>query len=265
MEFRINEYQTPAPITFNFEELKAELSERVTYYKTVEYTEDQVAEGKKDKASLNHLKTAIEDRRKEIKKECLKPYEEFEAQVKQIVAIIDEPIKLIDKQLKDFEEKKKEEKREAIKELFKTMGAPSFVTLEKIWNEKWLNVSFRESAIKKEIEDRLAQVASELTIIDALPAKDICRQIYEESLSLSAANAEAERIARIQKAVDEKKAVSVEPIIEEPKAEAPAPDIISPAKEEKRIVVRFEAEMNVEQAKALAEFCNNIGIILRKI
>ena len=40
MELKINEVALPAPITFNYEELRAELLSKVSVYETMVYTED---------------------------------------------------------------------------------------------------------------------------------------------------------------------------------------------------------------------------------
>lgn len=42
-------------------------------------TEDTIKEGKAEKAKLNKLREAVESKRKEIKKECMAPYTDFEA------------------------------------------------------------------------------------------------------------------------------------------------------------------------------------------
>lgn len=47
MELKMNEYQLPQNISFNFEELKAELTEKARLYETIVYTDDQIQEAKK--------------------------------------------------------------------------------------------------------------------------------------------------------------------------------------------------------------------------
>ena len=42
-----------------------------------------------------------------IRDRCMKPYEEFEAKIKELSAIVNEPIALIDSQLKEYEMQKK--------------------------------------------------------------------------------------------------------------------------------------------------------------
>ncbi len=49
----------PKSIDFNFEEIKTELTGKLEYYNTLVVTEDAIKDAKKDKASLNSLKSAI--------------------------------------------------------------------------------------------------------------------------------------------------------------------------------------------------------------
>ena len=67
MELKVNEVQIPDAISFNYDELKQELAEKVSMYETMVYTEEQIKEAKADKASLNKLKKALNDER--IKRE----------------------------------------------------------------------------------------------------------------------------------------------------------------------------------------------------
>lgn len=60
MELKMNEYQLPQNISFNFEELKAELTEKARLYETIVYTDDQIQEAKKDKANLNQAEEGTE-------------------------------------------------------------------------------------------------------------------------------------------------------------------------------------------------------------
>ena len=123
MELRIEELSFPQAIEFNFEELKAEITAKSALYANMVYTDETIKEAKADKAALNKFIKALEDKRKEVKKECLQPYEAFEKQMKELVAIINEPVRLIDGQVKTYEEKVKAEKLEKIghKEYIKQM------------------------------------------------------------------------------------------------------------------------------------------------
>ena len=109
---------TNAPVVFNYEELKANLTKALTDYSTRVYTEDMLSEAKEDSAKLNKLKTAIDNERKARKKEYMKPFETFEDQAKELCELIDKANAGIKGQLDSFEEKRIAEKQERIKALF---------------------------------------------------------------------------------------------------------------------------------------------------
>ena len=149
MELRINTWKSPEVIDFNFEELKEEITNKSALYKNMVYTDETIKDAKSDRALLNKFKTALEDKRKEVKKQCLEPYNQFEKQIKELVAIIDEPVKLIGEQITEFEDREKAEKHEQITKLFDKAGFQSFVTLEQIYDPKWLNKSVSLKSIEE--------------------------------------------------------------------------------------------------------------------
>ena len=122
-------------IEWNNEEIKAEMAAKVADYKAMVYGDDQIKDAKKDRAELNKLVKAMEDKRKEVKALCLAPYEKFEKQVKELVAIVNEPIEIIDSQVKAYEAQQKEKKRADIRAYYESKG--SSIELERIYYNKW--------------------------------------------------------------------------------------------------------------------------------
>ena len=49
MELKVKEYQLPDALSFNFEELKMELEEKVKHYETLVYSDQQIKEAKADR------------------------------------------------------------------------------------------------------------------------------------------------------------------------------------------------------------------------
>ena len=187
-------------IRWNNEELKAEISEKMQEYKSLAFTAETIQDAKKDRAKLNKLRTAFEDERKKVKKQCMEPYEKFERQVKELTALIDEPIRLIDSQIKEVEENRKAQKRKEIEELFSGIGFQTFVTLEKIWDEKWLNVSVPMSRIEEQMKTRMYQIGNDVMTIKNLPQFSFeALEVYKKSLDLTMAIQEGQRLSEIQK------------------------------------------------------------------
>ena len=145
----------------NLETLKAELAPKLDYYSNLVVTEDSIKAAKTDKANLNKLRTAIEDQRKSIKKQYLEPYNLLEAQCKEVVALIDAPIKAIDSQIKAFDEIEKQEKYTALSEAFTALNAPEWVKIEDILNPKWGNKTEKLDSLKAEMADNLKKLTDD--------------------------------------------------------------------------------------------------------
>lgn len=155
----------------NLEEIKNLAIKVNKMYSGMVYTEDTVKSAKKDKADLNKLVKGIEDARKEFKKEVMKPYEEIEPKVKEIVGLIKEPVNLITKQLNEYDEKKKEDKRKSINLIYAdtvSKGNQLILPIDKIWNEKWLNSTFSIKKVKEEIEEIQKNTNTALDLISSL-------------------------------------------------------------------------------------------------
>lgn len=201
MEFKIynpDENSFIQAIKWNNEEIKAELKEKLELYKNLIYTDEQISEAKADRAKLNKFVTALEDKRKEIKKVCLAPYEKFEKQVKELVFMINEPIALIDTRVKSFEEEKKNKKLEEIKAYYTGLDT-DFPSFEQIYNPKWLNASVSMASIKKDIDTRLGEINKELEILENLekyPFEAIFE--YKKNLDLSMAMSKANELRQIE-------------------------------------------------------------------
>lgn len=285
MELRVEPVTFPEAIRFNYEELKAEITSKVEMYKNLVYTgSDQIKDAKADIAALNKLIKAMSDERIRIKKDCLKPYEEFERKIKELTDIVNEPVQLIDKQIKEYEQTLKEEKRKDIEALFETIGFQAFVKLEMIWDEKWLNASVSMKSIEEKMRDRMYQISTDLLTLNRLSEYAFeAVAVYKETLDMNRSIAEAQRMSDIakQKAeaetrkkqeeerrakeAEEKKVYETPVIIPEPvpdqDQQAPEHMVTEPDKME----VRFAALLTTEDALALKEFFQSRNIEFRAI
>jgi hypothetical protein len=203
MELRImspQENEFVKEIQWNNEELKQEITATMQEYKSLAFTEDNIKDAKADRAKLNKLRTAFENERKQIKKQCMEPYTKFEKQVKEIVALIDEPIALIDSQIKEVDDQKKSQKQKDIEELFGSLGFQNFVTLDKIFDPKWLNASVTMSKIEEQMKTQMFQIGHELETIRKLPEFAFeAKALYKKTLDMNQAIQEGQRLAEIQK------------------------------------------------------------------
>lgn len=125
MELKIKE-NTYTPIVIeNFEEIKSLVQTKADHYANMVYTEEDLPQAKKDKATLNKFIKAIEDRRKDIKKACMQPYDSFETQIKELVAICNQPVKAIDEFVKMIDSQNKADKRAEIENCTRRQTTPN--------------------------------------------------------------------------------------------------------------------------------------------
>ena len=117
-ELQIVVQQVPGTIEMNFSEIKDALEEKMSLYKDAKFSEEYKVQAKKEVAALRKIKKAIDDKRKEVKEQCMIPYKEFEEKAKELILLIDEPICLIDKQIKVMEERRIAERKVKIEEIY---------------------------------------------------------------------------------------------------------------------------------------------------
>lgn len=154
----------------NIQLLKQELADRLDYYKSLIVTEDGIKDAKADKANLNKLKAAIDEQRKEAKRQVMALYSPLEKECKELLAMIDEPIAAIDGQLKAFDEKKKAEKFAALVEFFEQINTLDFVKLEHVLTPKWGNVTMKLDVLKDEISRAVQAIVDDYAEIKKLYA-----------------------------------------------------------------------------------------------
>lgn len=151
----------------NLEQLKAELTPRLEKYNNLVVTEDSIKAAKADKSDLNRLKKTIDEQRKQIKKAYLEPYQILENQCKEVIALIDAPIQVIDKQLKVFDDIEKNDKFAKIKATYLSCTPPAWLTLEKILPEKWTNKTEKIDKIETEIKAKIITIKAEFAEIQS--------------------------------------------------------------------------------------------------
>lgn len=295
MELLVREYQRPESILFNYEELKAEITEKTKMYETLVYTDDQIKDAKADKAKLNKLKKTLNDERIRLEKEYLEPFNDFKSKINEIIRIIDKPVAVIDKQVKEFEDKKKQDKYDAIKVMWKELEHPSELTLEKIYDSKWLNASTSMKSIQDTMTAAVDKFKQDIATLSNLSEFGFeATEVYKSTLDVNKALYEAQRMSQIAKAKAEREAELERQRIEreerarraeeearkiaeqEVKQEYQTPDIVE-VEEPKQVIesadnsvnektwVSFSALLTTEDAYALKDFFNSRNIEFKAI
>lgn len=277
MELKVNEVVLPAPITFNYEELRTELLQKVSVYESMVYTEDQIKEAKADRAALNRLKKALNDERIRQEKDYMQPFNTFKSQIAELVKIIDNSVSVVDKQVKEFDEKKKAEKLDAILEYFGIALAAKLPSVplnhRLVVDDKWLNASVSMKYIQGAIDGKLEQMAKDLAVIADLPSYAFeARECYMDTLDLAKAVSEAHRLqeqaekraaweAEQQKRKEEAAAAQIKPT--QVMTNINDPDDIEnlPARQ----WIGFQALLSADEARALGAWLSANGIKYKAI
>lgn len=270
------EQALPKVIDFNHEALKAELEERLHHYNGLIVTEDAIKDAKDDRAKLNKLREALENKRKEVKKQCLAPYTEFEVKVKELVALVDQPIVAIDTQLKAYDEERRKKKRAQIAIAYAGIipdEIKDIVPLETIFSPKWEN----ETVSMKKVEEELAALAkrtsADMFALNTVEAEysTAVREVYMRTLDIEKAMAHK---ASLVAAAEAFKQVAASVPTPEPKPQAEAavepvataePPQVEPAQAEPLYTLRLAFELTKSQAAALKSFLVANGIKHTKI
>ena len=179
-------------ITDNFEEIKESLKAEMAVYETKQFAEEDKQKAKGDLADLRKLKKAVNDRKVEVKKDYMKPYEAFESKVKELIGVIDKPISMIDGQVKEFEAKRVMQKKEEINKLYDELVEEElwdYIPLEKIYGEKRTNASTTMKSIREEINLKVMQTRQDIATIKAMKSEkeEQALNLYMENNNLALA------------------------------------------------------------------------------
>lgn len=175
-ELQVVVQQTPGTVTWNYEDLKKAFTNALEVYKTTEYDDSNIGQAKKDRAMLNNLSKSVNARKIEIKKKCLEPYELIETQAKELMAIIQEPIAVIDERLTEYENARRKKARAVILEYMQK----AFEGIEQqiadkaknaLYDDRWENATAKKSEWQTAIDARADAIRSDLQVLAGIEEK----------------------------------------------------------------------------------------------
>ena len=276
-------------IIWNADEISEEIEKKIGYYKSLVYTDAQVVEAKKDRATLNKFIAALKAKDGEIKKLCLAPYDAFHARMQQLIKQVEEPAELIDKQVKAFEEDQKRQKHDAIEELFKSKGFQPWVKLDRIWNPKWLNKSYSIKQIDADMNSIMYKIGEDIFLINKQgDGVQAALSEYKRTMDVRAAVSAAEKYIEAREAEAElKKSVAQvvgiddaneqlpgqvslsEVLTEHTEARKPAATLPKAKEPSETVPMRkeifFKVYVSRDELAALNKFLKENGITFRQI
>ncbi len=281
MEMNLQIIETPkGEVKTNLAELRTFVAEKLTEYDPEKYTGD-VASAKKARAELNKSAGYVKDGRKQLEDYMRDPFsltldglKEIEQDIKSVSANID----LI---VKTKEQEEKDEKKSLIEAYWASTQFDLF-SLDKVFDQKWLNKGTSIKAIKEEMTATQEKALSELQIIERLPEDvDTLKALYLQNLNISDTLAQADTLKKNRELANKEKAERAERALraqqnelghEELKAQEsqPTANLASLAMEEEPDddpELTFTLEFTGKQSElfAMRQFMTDHGITYKKL
>lgn len=254
--------QQEGTVSCNFEEVEGYIKERLKEYDGAIFTEESKGYAKKELAKLRAEKKELNDNLRDAKKKYMAPWDAFEPKAKELINLFDEPITLIDGQVKAFEEDRIAQKKALIEAIYTELvgDLADIIPLERIYNPKWENATMKEKEIREEV---LAQATAARIALDTIhgmhsDAESKALDVYKQTLSLpeaiSCINAyEAQKAEILRKEQERQREEELERIrreerekLEEQEAQRRAAE---EALEEQRRQLEAEKQAAVEHAR----------------
>lgn len=196
-------------IQWNFEEIKRYAAEKAAWYQNIAYTDADTKEMKSDKAEINKFINALEDARKQKKKEYMAPYEVFEGQVKEALLPLRKTVALITEKIDEVEEQYREARKAKMEEFYyKYVGdLQPMVPFQKTIKEEFYKRAFTDKKLEQAYSCFFERLREDIKGLDQLPEKfrDKALLKYMEEFSLSAALQEGKRLEELDRLMEERR------------------------------------------------------------
>ena len=200
----------PGQISANFDALESRVDAILKDYEGWQPSADNAEDVRAcadARKYLNGLAKQIDERRKAVKNEYLRPLNAFEGRSNAIRDKIKSAVARIQAVEKEADEARKREKENALREHYQEVAGllADVVPYEAIADPKWLNKSPHVENCKKELEDRCRKVAKDWDALKAQDLGDFGEQAelrFFQSLDLGEAIAWAHKLAEDKKRLD---------------------------------------------------------------
>lgn len=265
----------------NFATIRAKALEDVAVFKGIIISEDNLEEAPKWRAELNKKAKRISDFRIAFEKDYKKRIEKSTNQLKELASIYADASTNIDEQVKVYDDKRKQEKREQIQQIFEDVFSDwktIFDTskIESFSDGKWMNKGTSIDSIKKfmldtkkKIEDGIASIKGlnskyeqemiqaflqKLELGDALSKKASLERFEEQMLAKKRAEEEQKKAEEVQAQESVQESVQVNVQVEE-----------EPQQDEPIYRLQFAIYGTKEQLKVVANYIKDSGLRYERI
>lgn len=248
----------------NLDLVENSIREKIKEYEAIVITEDSVKDGKKFLADIRKEKKALDDERKAIKNNWMAPYDAFEKRAKKIISLYDEPVRIINEQLEEFEKQRIKAKRQEIESVYDFVkgNLAEWLPLNRIYNPKWENATYSGKKIREDMELIFDQMKMSIETVKSMNSEfeEEALKILKDTGSLHEAVAKINELQkqkewfaereRQEKELAEMKQQKQEESIRKPKEEIPEKEempecnIESPFQLEKILTVNVKIREN---------------------
>ncbi|MBO5968478.1 MAG: DUF1351 domain-containing protein [Clostridia bacterium] len=245
----------PAHILANFDEVKRALIAGTQKDRGVVITPETIDAGKERCALLRKQLAVIEEARKEVKKTWTKPLTEFESKCKELSGVIQSAIDEQWSQVKEYEQKAKDEKEALIKGIYNEVApeiVKRWVLFETVLDPTWLNKSKSLASVKERMSEIVKKCEGDLSFVTINGGTHFYAGLktYGETLDLGKALKAAKDAEEAAKQAEETK----------PQDPAPSAPKEVPQEEEAVITVDMRVYATRSQLAALKQFMLANGI-----
>lgn len=233
------------------------------YYNIKEFDEETLKDAKTERAEVNKFKDKVGAFRKEITNKFNEPLEKFTTTAKETEKILKETYDTINSQIKAYEEKKKAEKEEEVKNYFNELCQAEeidFVNYEQANINVTLSASMK--SLKEQAKKFVDKIVDDINLINSTQFVDEIMIEYKKCLNVSRAitevnnrHAELEKVKQQKEEQKEQKLNDKEMLnridnLSAPKVEKPSEEVFE---------MTFKVRGTKEQLKAVKEFLVNGG------
>lgn len=154
---------TPTQIKIhNLDQLQRAVNAYATKYQNIVVTDTTEKEAKSILAELRKLSTALDDKRKEIKKDYNKPYNDFASQIKELRSYLDSSIDPLNDSLKELDQHHRDDRLQQVKTLIQEMAPNYQVSAADVEIlPKWLNKTTSQKQITEGIAATMIEIKRE--------------------------------------------------------------------------------------------------------
>ena len=172
---------------------------------TVEKIGGKIAQAKKARATLNQGAKDLNNQRLALEKKWNAHFSERKEKINELKKKIENASFEIDAIIKAEETKEKEAKLTQCKILWNVRQFKT-VSFEQIFNEKWLNATFKIKDIQAEMDYNIEKIKSDLKLLERLYEAEELKAFYLIDLSLEKAMQKSDELRQARERAEKEKA-----------------------------------------------------------